>query len=161
MPLLLMPTHSSHEDYNGDCDYAVVSITPTLIRDIQTAHQHFQKLKQAIPDVAELTLRSTTCQYLSYTDAARLFGEEHLPELGQPHTILPHTDLDLGTDAQRTDCDRLCLDDTDIWWKALARHSSIHIGTPNLRIMDPLFHSDSHTTPNPSPRPSDTKPRVS
>lgn len=161
MRLLLMPTHSSHEDDNGDCDYAVVTITPTLLRNIRTAHRHFQKLKQAMPDVAELTLRSTTCQYLSYTDAARLFGEEHLPEFGGTHTILPHTDLDLGMAAQRTDCDRLCLDETDIWWETVARHSSIHIGTPNLRITDPMLKPDTQKTPKQSRRPSSKKPRMS
>lgn len=160
MPVLLMHTHSSHEEDNGDCDYAVVPLTPTLLQDIRTAQQHFQQLKQAMPDVAELTLHSSSCQYVSYSDAADLFGEEHLPELGASHTILPHTTLDLGTVAQRTDCDRLCLDETDIWWETVARHTSIHISTPNLRIMDPVLNPDTHTTPEPSPDTSAQRPRT-
>ncbi len=36
--------------------------------------------------------------------------------------------------AQRTDCDRLYVDDTEVWWISLVRHTSIRVTTTSMSI---------------------------
>jgi len=136
MAFLLLDTHSSDENFNGDCDLGIVEITPDLQETIKNGQGAFRALSKQCATLDQIMLREPPCIFLSYTDADGLFDEADLPEPGR-YRILSRSLPNLNT-IQGTDCNRLVLDKHDVWWNAIVRHCSTQITTTCISIKDLL-----------------------
>lgn len=136
MAFLLLNTHSSDENFNGDCDLGIVEITPDLQKTIKKGQRAFRAISKQCATLDQIMLREPPCIFLSYADAEGLFDEADLPQPGS-YRILSRPLPNLNA-IQGTDCNRLHLDKHDVWWNAIVRHCSTQITTTCVSIKDLL-----------------------
>jgi hypothetical protein len=154
MHLILM-THSSNPEYNGDCDYAVIELTPIVLETIRVRVALAREVKRQNPDVCDVAFYGCTPDYFDdklaeacqdaieagtagSTDAAADAAEEWLTKLeGSGFTGLPEG-VDLNAfDVQRTECDQMSVsiatsDQADLTWTAYVKNTDTLITTRDL-----------------------------
>ncbi len=136
MAFLLLNTHSSDENFNGDCDLGIVEITPYIKTTLRKGQRAFRQLSQQLTTLDEIILREPWCLFLSYSDASTYFDDADLPDPGSYR--IHFTPMPNLKTVQSVDCPQLFLDKSDVWWNAIPRHSSTHISTTAVSIKDLL-----------------------
>ena len=63
---IILTTHSSNEPYNGDCDYAVVELTPALIEQIRSRVALARNAGQEDSDLYELYFWGSTSEFYGH-----------------------------------------------------------------------------------------------
>jgi hypothetical protein len=157
---ILFDAQSNNPDYNADCDYAVVNITPTLWEQVHRRVGIARQALQADGDLDELLFWGGTANFY----AAQLIGacEEAVAaategtdeeksaatsawsaQLDDPgYALLPNgVDLD-AHQPERIECDEMLLrcasgpgqPDFEVAWTAIPRHTDIRVTTRDLPL---------------------------
>ena len=155
---ILLETQSTDPDYNADCDYAVVNITPPLVRQIRSRFGLARKAGRQDDDLYELSFWGGTAEFYDAglldtcqkavaaaaggSNADRAVGD-WLADLDRKgHAVLPERlDLTAHT-AQRTECDQFVIRCSpssqnavlEVAWTAIPKHSDVTVTTRELPL---------------------------
>ena len=154
---LILMTHSSNSEYNGDCDLAVVELTPGLLDEIRARVSLAHEARRKDADLYELHFWGSTVDYFAHdlidacweAVAARTMDGDanqaaqdwvaNLEHSG--HAVLPEG-VDLSQfEVQRTECDRMVVaigagkcSDRDVSRKTIPKHTDIYITTWDVTL---------------------------
>ena len=124
---------STNDDYNADCDAAVVTLTAELIALILKRRATAKHLKQEDNDVEGIRYWDGNITYYSHAvfDALGI-------DNGDPcwEDVPDAPDKDQYEHIQNTECDVMCVSETDVYWQAIPKHSSIRIETDSFSLKD-------------------------
>ena len=163
---IVLDTHSSSPDYNGDCDYAVVELTPRLGEEIRRRIELARHAGQQDNDLYELYFWGSTAEFYDYNlvetcqaavaasaaDADQAIHDWTTALEEHGHALLP-TGVDLGKHAaQRTECDQLIIRCSpssrnpgfEVAWTTIPKHSDIYVTTSDvpLAALESYFRDD-------------------
>ncbi len=154
---LILMTHSSNSEYNADCDWAVVELTPALLDEIRTRVSLAHEVWQKDANLYGLHFWGSTVDYFAHDlidacqDAvatgtidgdADQVAQDWLANLeNSGHAVLPEG-VDLSKfETQRTECDRMVVTvatgqrgDSDISWETSPKHTDIYITTWDVTL---------------------------
>ena len=157
---IVLDTHSSNSEYNCDCDYAVVELTPALVDGVRRRVELVRQAGQQDNDLYELYFWGGTAAFydLSLIDAC----EEALASSAgaadadkadcdwmakfdeHGHALLP-AGVDLEKlKPQRTECDQVIIRWSpwshnprfEVAWTTIPKHSDIYVNTSDLPLAD-------------------------
>jgi hypothetical protein len=153
---IILGTHSTDPEFNGDCDYAVVQLTPELMEQI---HRRLELARQAgsqDDDFYELYFWGGTAKFYdcdlieACQEAVAVAGDgdqaaqDWLTGLEQNgHALMPAA-VDLAAcQSQRTELDQMIVrrsslsDDAqyEIVWLASPKHSDAYVTTSDLPLV--------------------------
>jgi len=153
---ILLNTHSSHSEYNADCDLAVVELTPRLFEEIQRRVERARQLGRQDGDLYELYFWDGTAAFYEYdlieacekalatsaADAEHVVGDWMADLEQNGHALLP-TAVDLANyEPQRTECDQFVLrcspsshnPEFEVCWTTIPKHSDVYVTTSDLSL---------------------------
>jgi hypothetical protein len=168
---LILNAHSSNQHYNGDCDYAVVELTPALAEQIRSRVALAGEARQHDSNLYELYFWGSTAEFFDHNildacqEAIATAGRrrrnkaarEWLADFeGREYAVVPDG-VDLNAhEAQRTECDQMIIQvspsplrtEFSIIWTATPKHADLDVTTSELPLatMEELL---SATTPQP------------
>ncbi|MBI2823134.1 MAG: hypothetical protein HYX69_00420 [Planctomycetia bacterium] len=125
-------TYSS-EDYNADCDYALVDLTPALAKRILARMDLAARLHRDDISLHELYFWNAEAEFFSTPDDALT---EQLPDASDGHVILPEG-LEIPADCfQRTEYDHMIVntvgEECEVFWRSSPKNVFIEITTASL-----------------------------
>lgn len=154
---LIFMVHSSNSEYNGDCDYAVVDLTPALVEEIRSRAALVRQAAKQDSQLDEICFWGHTAEFYS-TDvvdacqeavAATAAGKDPneaatdwFAELqSRGYAVVP-PGVDLSNfEAQRTEIDRMIVNavigrpgECEISWKSTPKHADLHVNTWDLPL---------------------------
>jgi hypothetical protein len=170
---LIFNTHSSNDHYNGDCDYAIVDLTPALAEQIRRRVALARQAGQQDDDLNELyfwggTAEFYDCELIEACEEA-VAAAAHGPDPDQAardwladfeqrgYAVVPEG-VDFAVhEAQRTEVDQMTVrcspsshrPEFEIAWTASPKHSDVYVTTSELplKAMEALLAT---TTPQPA-----------
>jgi hypothetical protein len=130
---LVMSTWSS-DDFNGDCDFAIVDVTSELATKILRRMDIVRRLHLEDVSVRELVFWDCTPEFFATPDDEELV--ELLPEDGDSYKTLP-ADRKIPDECfQSTECECLVIDvcgeAVEAFWRASPKHVEVTITTTSL-----------------------------
>ena len=157
MKLILM-SHSSDPNFDGDCDYAVVDLTPALVEQIHSRVALARHAGQQDADLCELSFWGSTAEFFDAklleaceeavaaatpSEDADQAAQDWTTELEQNgHAMVP-PGVNFGAhEPQRTEVDQLVVRCSmyaqpprfEIAWTASPKHSDITVTTSELSL---------------------------
>jgi len=119
---------SSDVDYNGDCDYAFVDISPIDAKSYLKYMDKAKELKSEIETLYCFQLFNYAVDYFCDHDAFDELGYEIVKS--DDNLIICPEDYKLPKDTiQRTECAILRVCDDEISWNALIKHTGVKVST--------------------------------
>jgi hypothetical protein len=176
MHLILM-VHSSNSECNGNCDYAVVELTPALVEQIRSRAALVRQAARQDRNLDEISFWGGRANFYSseladaYREAvaanaasteADAAATDWLADMeNRGYAVVPQG-VNLGKfEAHRTECDRMIVstaigdrDDCEISWKSVPKHTDIYVTTWEL----PLSVIEELLATPPCPRPTGIMP---
>lgn len=155
MPKLLLYVYSSNPDSNANCDVAVVDLSPALACMGLTRIDRVRTLRAEDADLSAMHYLDCGVTYCSVYDAldemvAQLTGTDVFGALDtREHVILPEDFAVLEEHIQRTEDNVMVVTDTELYWKALARHTSVVVSTSRLSRIQVEAWAQTHAVPVP------------
>jgi hypothetical protein len=171
---ILFNVQSDDSEYNADCDYAVLDMTPTLWKQVHRRVEVGRHAIQADDDLYELCFWGGTADFYSgllieacqEAVAAAVEGSEEeksaaawawLARLDDPGYALLPSGVDLEKfQPERTECDQMIVRGTlsrgepafEIAWTAIPKHTDIQVTTRDLPLsaLDTLVRDNSPST---------------
>jgi len=153
---IIFHTHSSDPHYNGDCDYAVVELTPALVEQIRRRVELARQARSQDDDLYELYFWGSTADFYDHrlieacekaiaataedADQAVQDWMDHLDQ-GE-HALLPAGVNLESLEPERTECDqilnRCCPSGQnlgfEVAWTAIPKHSDVNVTTSDLPL---------------------------
>jgi hypothetical protein len=144
---IILATHSTDENFNGDCDYAVVQLTPELVDQVHRRVELARQAGQQDDDLYELNFWGGTAEFYDSdlleacqeAIAADQTAKDWLSGLEQNgHALLPPTADLAACQSQQVECDRMvvrrCPSRYEIAWTASPRHTNVDVTTRDLPL---------------------------
>jgi hypothetical protein len=116
MARFVTTTWSTDEDWNGDCDYAVIEIDPAYARELVRKHEKVLILSREEPNLS--------C--VKFLDYGCTFHENDPEEEKEIDSVIESISYQVG-ERQATDYSRVCFNDEDCWWQAGVKHTSLMV----------------------------------
>jgi hypothetical protein len=154
---IILDTHSSNPDFSGDCDYAVVDLTPALVEQIRRRVELAQQVQQQDGDLWELYFWGGTAEFWGSDlldacadavaaakgmggDQAACDWREDLDSNG--YALLPPGVGVEAFESQCTECCQMILrcspspqsTELEIAWTASPKHTDIYVTTRDLPL---------------------------
>jgi hypothetical protein len=155
MPKLLLSVYSFNPDYNANCDVAVVDLSPALARVGLTRMNRVRTLKAEDADLSAMHYLDFGATYCSVYDAldemvARLTGTDVFAALDAREWVILPEDFGIPEEhIRRTEDNAMVVTDTELYWKALARHTSVVVSTSRLSRIQVEAWAQAHAVPIP------------
>ena len=150
-PTIVLPTHSTNPEFNDECDYAVVRLTPALVDQIRHRVELAREAGRRDDDLYEIYFWGGTaefydsgladaCQEAAATDQA---AQDWLTGLEQNGHALVPPGADLAAcQPRRVECDQMvvrrCPPSHDpryeIAWTASPKHTDVYVTTRDLPL---------------------------
>lgn len=148
---IVLDTHSTDPDFNGDCDYAVVRLAPELVEQVRRRVELARQAGRQDDDLYELYFWGGTADFydsglVDACEKALTAGQsarDWLAGLEQEgHALVPPA-ADLATcEPQRTECDQMIVRRSpsshdpryEIAWIAIPKHSDVYVTTRDLPL---------------------------
>ena len=148
---IVLATSSTNPEYNGECDYALVRLSPGLIDQIRRRVELARQAGRQDNDLYELYFWGGTADFYdsALPDACQdaiadeQAAQEWLTGLEQNgHALVPPAaDLD-SCEAKRTECDQLIVraspssqnPEYEIAWTTIPKHSDVYVTTRDLPL---------------------------
>ncbi len=154
---LILNAHSSNEHYNGNCDYAIVELTPALVKRI---HRRVAVARQAAKqdsDLYELYFWGSSAEFFDHNildacqEAVTTTGRRRRDRAardwldafeGREYAVVPDG-VDLNAhEAQRTECDQMIIrisrcsprEEFSIIWTASPKYADLDVTTSELPL---------------------------
>jgi len=148
---IILSTHSSDPDFNGDCDYAVVELTPELVDRIRRRVELARQAGRQDSDLWEMYFWDGAAEFYDcglvdacqQAFAADQAAQEWLTALEQDgHAFVPPTANLTVCQPQRTECDQMIVraspslveSEHEIAWTVIAKHSDVYVTTSDLKL---------------------------
>jgi hypothetical protein len=154
---LVLSTHSSDENFNGDCDYALVRLTPELVAQVHRRVELARQGRQQDDELYELYFWDGAAEFhdCGLVDACQeavaaargadgnQAAQDWLTRLEQDgHALVPPAANLAACQPQRTECAQMIVraspssDDPEyeIAWTAIPKHSDVHVTTSDLPL---------------------------
>jgi hypothetical protein len=74
---IILNTHSSHAEYNADCDYAIVELTPALAEEIRRRVALASEARQQDSDLYELYFWGSTAEFFDHAILDTCQDQDH------------------------------------------------------------------------------------
>jgi len=154
---LILNAHSSNEFYNGDCDYAVVELTPALAEQIRSRVALARQAGQQDNNLYELYFWGSTADFFDCNildacqDAIATAGRRRRNKAarnwladfeGREYAVVPAGVDFTAHEAQRTECDQMIVrcspsshhPEFEIAWTTIPKHSDVYVTTCDLPL---------------------------
>jgi hypothetical protein len=159
---LVIDTSSTNEDYNGDCDYALVPMTAVYVADLLWYMAEVGRLHRADDSVYDLECWDGTPSYFRFNDrleAIRDIYGDLAVDVPRGEPILLANDPRFGEEEfQRVECQTVQASVDEVWWTAYVKHTNVRIETARvskktlLKIQDRFPEEERrHTGKRPVP----------
>lgn len=135
-------TISSVEEFNGDCDFAVVEFTPELAKLILKRAKAGRKMREADEQFQSVSFWDYSVRYYSRDSFEKMMGAEAFEKFesefygeadGNYMELPEDVKIDKG-EAQRTECDKMILwgfeatrDSPYVGWRATPKHCDMFV----------------------------------
>jgi hypothetical protein len=133
-PTYLVQASSNNEHFNADCDFAVVSLTPTLMKLIPKLQKTHADMKKRLKDFSSFEVADWGASFISRSTAEELLGESAFDTMdrsdGKPFLIPPRRDYQLT--AIEANADYLVATGRGLWWRAHPKHSDIIVESDQI-----------------------------
>jgi hypothetical protein len=164
---LILNAHSSDPHYNGDCDYAIVDLTPKLAERIRRRVTLASEAGQRDNDLYELYFWGSSVEFFDHDvldgcqEAITAGGpdphqaaRDWLADFeGRGYAVVP-TGFDLNAyEPQRTECDQAIVrcspsshhPEFEIAWTTIPKHSDVYVTTCELpfTVIEELLATDA------------------
>jgi len=151
---LILNARSSNSEYNADCDYAVVELTPAFAEEIRSRVSLARKAKQQDSELYELYFWGSTadffdndildvCQDVIALRTSDQAARDWLADLeGREYAVVPDG-VDLNAhEPQRTECGQMIIricpssrePEFEIAWTTIPKHSDVYVTTCDLPL---------------------------
>ena len=155
---IILNAHSSDENYNGDCDYAIVDLTPALVEQIRHRVALARQAGQQDNDLYELHFWGSTAEFYDHDildacqDAAAAAAGGLNPDQAasdwltdfeqREYAVVPEGVDFAAHEAQRTEFDQVIVrcspsahrPEFEITWTASPKHSDVYVTTCELPL---------------------------
>lgn len=155
---IILNTHSSNEHYNGDCDYAIIELTPALAERIRSRVALARQAGQQDNDLCELYFWGSTAEFYDHDildacqDAVAAAADGPDPDQvardwladfeEQEYAAVPDGVDFTARQAQRTELDQMIVrcsplshrPEFEIAWTASPKNSGVCVTTCNLPL---------------------------
>ena len=150
-PAIVLATSSTNPEYNGECDYALVRLSPELIDEVRRRVELARQAGEKDNDLYELYFWGGTADFYDseLLDACQdaiadeQAAQEWLTGLEQNgHALVPSTADLAASEPQRTECDQMIVrcspssvnPDYEIAWTTIPKHSDVYVTTRDLPL---------------------------
>jgi hypothetical protein len=154
---LILNAHSSDPHYNGDCDYAVVELTPALVKQVRSRVYLARQAAEQDSDLFELYFWGSSAEFFDHeildaceeaiaTAGRRRRNKAALDWLtdfeGREYAVVPAgVDLD-AHEGQSTECDQVIVQcsrysrglEFSVFWTASPKNSGVDVTTADLPL---------------------------
>jgi hypothetical protein len=143
---IIVSTSSTNPEFNGDCDYAVVELTPALVEQIRQRAMLAREIRQQDNDLYEMYFWGSTAEFYSN----RLLGaceeavaQDWLNHLEQDGYALVPPGVNVeALESERTECDQIiircspsaCNLEFEVAWTTMPKHSDVNVTTRDLPL---------------------------
>ena len=118
MPKLLIKTGKTNEHADG-MDFAVIDLTPQLAQEILSRKQSFDLLKLLDRQLDELVFTDYSPEWYDWSEE---LDEQFEDDPDAAHVELEAVAFDTPHETQRTECDRMVLDQFGVTWRCYPKH---------------------------------------
>lgn len=138
---ILTDTTSSDENWNGDCDYAIIEINKTQAEHFLGLIAKAQELKETLDHFYQFKCFDYSVTYLESSDEL----DETLVDVdgkdawdtfnadSKENVVILSDDFDWEVEAeQRTECDTICVQEDSVRWDCFVKHTNCRIKTKQL-----------------------------
>jgi hypothetical protein len=134
---IVFATSSTDSDFNSDCDYAYVNLTPALARYILGLMDAAVRLYHSNNAIHELHCwECSACFFGMELDDLRDKLEKHLPGSSDSYSLLPARITIPESHFRRTEYDHLVVTvsgvEPEVYWRAIPRDSGVYVETGML-----------------------------
>ncbi|MGA2621464.1 MAG: hypothetical protein ABSF26_27895 [Thermoguttaceae bacterium] len=155
---IVLHTHSSNPDYNGDCDYAVVELTPALLEQIRRRVELAREVRRQDDDLYELYFWGSNAQFYNHclieacekaitatatgADADQAVRDWVTDlDCGEHAVLPPGVDLEV-LESERTECNQAVIRCSpaghtlqfEVAWTTIPKHSDVNVTTSELTL---------------------------
>lgn len=153
---LVIDTSSTDDNYNGDCDLALVPLTPEYVADLLWYMAEAARLHRADDSVYDLECWDATPSYFRFNDRLEeirdIYGDLAV-DVPRGEPILLTADPAFGEEEfQRVECQTVQVSGDEVWWTAYVKHTNVRIETARvskkvlLKIQDRFPEEDRRYT---------------
>lgn len=129
---ILLTCTSSNPDLSW-CRYAVVELTDEARKEVLARRELHQMVKSRDRDLWDLTFWGMPGEFYDDIDTEDLLTDEQQAELESKEWLVLPDDSDIDvSDAARTECDRMVINDDGFYWKCIAKHTDVYIETSKI-----------------------------
>lgn len=130
---LILETTSSDENYNGDCDYATVELTPNLAKIALRRIKALKQIHQQDDQLWEMYFWDDSPIFFEGYDELESLTDAETGETCVFSRSMPfHAAAKFKVPAdhfQRTECGQMIVREEEIAWTAIPKHSSVYVTT--------------------------------
>jgi len=133
---LVIDTSSTDENYNGDCDYALVPMTPDYVEDLLWYKSEVARMHRADESLYSIELWDATPAYfrwnLQLETVQDVYGDSaaDVPR-GEPVLLTADPEFD-QEDFQEVECRTVQAAEDEVWWTAYVKHTNVRIETAHV-----------------------------
>lgn len=140
---LVCSTYSNNEDYNAECNYAYVDLTPALAQRLLARHEAWTKLKATDQELSYICFWDGTPVFVETLPASvdrddipvseyieeQLYSKQDWMEIQ-----LTEKEIRKDDNAQRVEIVQAHISEDGLYWSCSPKHTSITIETKPLEI---------------------------
>jgi hypothetical protein len=125
----IVSASSNNEHFNADCDFAVITLTPDLLKLLPKLQKIHADTKKKLKSFSSFELLDWGATFISRTVAEELLGVAAFERLDgnqeeEPFLVPPRPEYELHGE---TAADYLVVTGRGIWWRAHPKHSDITV----------------------------------
>ena len=131
----LVQASSNNEHFNADCDFAVVTMTPDLLKTLAPLQKAHADMKKKLKSFSSFELLDWGASFISRKTAEELIGEAAFEQAddqvsnGDPFLIPYREGQEMFAEAH---ADYLVVTGRGIWWRAHPKHSDITVESTQI-----------------------------
>jgi len=120
--IYLLRGSSNDENWNGDCDYVVVTISKQIAKDIMERRKSFLALKKKDTELWEFFFWGAHMECMSYSgieldkDQQALFDDNGFLKLPDDYKVPDENGI-------RTECEQMGIREESVFWTCYPKHS--------------------------------------
>jgi len=126
----MVPANSNNEHFNADCDFAVVTLTPDLLKLLPKLQKIWAATQKQVKSLALLEVTDWGASFIKRSTAEELLGEKVFDEMESNYQekpfLIPYR-ADYKLEAIEAHADYLVVTGRGVWWKAYPKHADISV----------------------------------
>lgn len=133
---LAIDTSSTNENFNGDCDFALVPLTAAYVADLLWYMAEVARLHRADDSVYNIECWDATPSYFRFNERLETIRDIHgglAADVPRGEPILLTADPQFKEDDfQRVECQTVQAAEDEVWWSAYVKHTNVRIETARV-----------------------------